>query len=199
LKAVGYDPDHDVGVFVLRLQCSSANCKESVACIGKYNCSLGCGSSGEPVINKALDPLFFFPTVPIFQLPAEMPVDIAEQLRQSFSLFWSNPNAAANSLRVAVEAMMDFHKVRKTTVNANGKRVPLMLHGRIVEFKKLNSDLGEKLMAIKWLGNSGSHLTGISKKRLYDGYRLVHYVMEEMFENKKRNLDKTIIRRKGRP
>jgi hypothetical protein len=153
------------------------------------------------VVDKALDPLFFYPTVPIFQIPADVPAEIAEQLRQSFSLFWSNPNAAANSLRVAVEAMMDFRHVRKTTVNANGKRVHLTLHSRIVEFKNSKADLGEKLMAIKWLGNSGSHLTGISKKRLYDGYRLVHYVIEEMFEDKKRNLDKlakTIIRRKGR-
>lgn len=189
LKSEGYDPDADVGVFVLRLECAMRNCRESVACVGRYSGYLGAGSSGETVGEKALDPLFFCPTVPIFDLPANVPDQIAEPLRQSFALFWSNPNAAANSLRVAVEAIMDLSNVRKTTVNSKGKRVPLILHARIEQFKTSNADLGKKLMAIKWLGNSGSHLTAISKKNLYGGFRLVEYVIQEMFEDRTKTLD----------
>ena len=178
-----------LGCFASILSVLGSTAGSRSPCVGKYSCSLGCDPSGQSKTETALDPRFFYPAVPIFPLPANVPARIAEPLRQSFALFWSNPNAAANSLRVAVEAIMDFRGVRKTAVNSKGKRVALMLHGRIEEFKKANSDLGEKLMAIKWLGNSGSHLTGISKKNLYAGYSLVDYVMEEMFEARKKQLD----------
>jgi len=104
-------------------------------------------------------------------------------------------------MRIAIEAIMDWCRIPKTSVNpTKPKRVKLTLHARIERFRKENPDLGEKLLAIKWLGNVGSHRGRISKKNVYDGYVLLRYVIEEMFERRKKNLDRLarrIIRKKG--
>jgi len=201
---VHYEIDCDYescfGIFVLRLLCSQTSCKESVDCVGNYCVNQDERPTGEPYWTNVLTPLFFNPTILIFSLPKHFPEPIRKPLLESFSLFWSNPSASGNSLRIALEALMDNQRVNKSARNKAGKRFHRKLHDRIVEFAGKNSDIGDKLLALKWLGNSGSHEKGLKPEDLVTGLKLMEYAIEELFEKRSRNLAATakrINRRKG--
>jgi hypothetical protein len=60
---------------------------------------------------------------------------------------------------------MDHLKIPSTQQAASGKVEVLALHKRIVLFKNGNPELGDLLLAVKWLGNYGSHGSELTEKR----------------------------------
>lgn len=197
---VDSDPTIIRGVFTLRLVCSRSTCHEAVSCVGSFQTIQDEHPSGEPEYLRCLSPLLFVPTICLFPLTSELTDRIKKPLVDSFSVFWTNSNAAANSLRISVEALMDYRRIKKWVKRNDGKEVEINLHDRILAYQKTAPDIGEKLLAIKWLGNSGSHLTGLERKDVIKGYTLYSHVLEELFENRTENLDKLakkINRRRG--
>lgn len=188
------------GTFALRLVCPHSACKEGVICIGKYSVEQDEYPNGEPFMAQLLTPLFFYPAIYLFSLPKPFPERIKKPLLESFSLYWSNPSASGNALRIALEALIDHQGVNKWEKSASGKRFMRKLHARVVEFATQKPDIGEKLLALKWLGNSGSHFSGLKQKDVVTGFELFEYVIDELFVRKRHRLAKTakrIIRRKG--
>jgi hypothetical protein len=212
------NPETECGTFTLHLVCSHGGCKEAVNCIGKYALVQDARLTGESFIGRLITPLFFNPTIQLFGLPPSIPDQIRKPLLDSFSLFWSNPHAAANSLRIAVEALMEHQRINKSARSKSGKRHMRNLHERIEEFAIRKPEIGDKLLAIKWLGNSGSHQSGALKPEdiwndpsgsrrgglkpqdLISGFKLLQYAVEELFEKRRHKLTrlaKKINRRKG--
>lgn len=195
------DMEHIIGVFSLRLHCPSASCAEQVFCVGKFHLVEEASkfNSGRIGFVPSLRPQFFTPTIPIF--PIHPKIDdpngksrIANPLWDSFSLFWSSPSAAGNALRIALEALMDYRGIKKTTINKKGKRVMIDLHSRIEMFQKKHpnlSELGDKLIALKWIGNSGSHLAGLEHKHMVTAYEIMEHIIDELFNNTSVRLKKT--------
>ena len=190
------DPEQICGVFTLRLVCARSVCKEAVSCLGSFKMVQDeYPDEGKPYFHM-LSPMFFTPTIHLFGCSPNLPDTIKKPLVSSFSLFWAHPNASGNSLRISVEALMDWRGVKKLGTD----RKPIKLHHRIVEFQKKEPDLGSKLLAVKWLGNSGSHLSGLERKDVINGYLLFSYVLEQMFERRLERLTKLakrINRREG--
>jgi len=188
------------GIFSLRLVCSHSPCKESVICIDRFENVRDERPDGTPFLARLLTPLFFTPTIHIFSLPKSLPDKINRPLLEAFALFWLNPSASGNSLRIALEALMNSQRIRKSARDKSGKRRLLNLHQRITEFAKSKPDIGEKLLALKWLGNWGSHQRGLKPEDLITGFKLMQYAVEELFEKRSQNLAavaKRINRRKG--
>lgn len=75
-------------------------------------------------------------------------------------------------------------------INRNKKRVKLSLHNRIEEFKKKSSALADLLMAIKWLGNAGSHITAITSNDILDAYEMMEHLLAEIYDPPAKNLAK---------
>jgi hypothetical protein len=95
---------------------------------------------------------------------------------------------------------MDIHHVKKSARDNSGKRYTLPLHTRIIEFAKIKGGIAEKLFALKWLGNRGSHQGGLTPKDLIVGFELMNYAVEELFTKRRQKLTtiaKKINRRKG--
>jgi len=194
------DPTMLFGIFTLRLVCSNPSCNEPANCTGLYRVVSESDTSGEILYRTMLAPAFFTPTIHIFPIPSKLPDKIRNPLMDSFSTFWANPSAAGNSLRISVEALMDYRCEKKWTTEKDGKEKEIPLHHRIVAFQKKSPHIGEKLLAIKWLGNSGSHLTGLQRKDVIKGYLLYSHVLEELFEKRTETLDamaRKINKRKG--
>ncbi len=116
-------------------------------------------------------PEFFSPPLPIFPLEKEYPKDIKRELAKSFSVFFADSSSAGNKLRTCIEILLDNQQVQKSN----------NLHSRIQEFRKMNNDLGEMLLAIKWLGNEASHATELDKNDLITAYEIIEYVLEKIF------------------
>jgi hypothetical protein len=191
----------ECGTFALWLKCSRQPCRETVCCVGSYNMTIVNRHDSEH-LESFLTPLFFHPIVPIFPYSDTLPDRIVNPLKESFSLFWSNPAASGNSLRITLERIMDHFGIKRFSRGAKGERGRMNLHHRIEHFGKRpgNTEVAAKLLALKWLGNHGSHTSGLQPQDLVKAFRLLEYVIEELFQKRTHTLTKLaaqINRRKG--
>ncbi len=76
---------------------------------------------------------------------------------------------------------MDHCHVPKRRKENKGTYSDLMLHKRIEIFSQTQKATGEKLMALKWLGNTGSHQGSLSRNDLLDGFEILEYLIAELF------------------
>lgn len=180
-KIIGPDADYFCGVFSLLLRCSMPKCAEVVFCSGSFTFMDEGDAQDGPSYVPALRPEFFTPSIRIFSPPKDLPEKVSKPLLDAFSLFWNNPSASGNSLRISIEGLLDYRCVKKWTLNSKGKEEALSLHARILEFKKQKPELAEKLLAIKWIGNGGSHLSGLELKDMVVAFRLMEHVLDELF------------------
>ena len=184
------------------LKCN--NCNDAVSVCGwtytyynmQYDPRTG---SYKDVDYPVFNPLFFFPALKIFVVPSKCPENVRNEIEQAFSLFWNDFSACVNRLRTAIELIMDDQKVKKTSKNSKGQRVKLTLHRRIVEFNAKDKDIGELLLALKWIGNTGSHVGEIERQDLIHAFQLLEYSLIELYEKRTetlRRLSKKIIKSK---
>ncbi len=95
---------------------------------------------------------------------------------------------------------MDAQGIPKKAKNKKGKFDDLTLHARIERFAKKQAEVGANLLAIKWLGNSGSHSTDLTANDMLDAFELLAHALEEIYEKKSAKLKKltaAIIKKKG--
>lgn len=130
-------------------------------------------------------PLFFTPPIHLFVIHKSIPKQLREELINSFNLFFADFSAAANKVRIALEILMNDLKISKT--NSKGK--DLTLHNRIELFEKSDPTLGEQLLSIKIVGNSGSHQSSIERADVVIAYEIIEHVLDELYVRKARMLD----------
>ena len=150
--------------------------------------------------NKIFQPHFFQPTLNLFKIAEDCPDTIKEEIINSFKLFWIDLSSCANKVRIALELLMDELNVNKTKTVKKGE-IKLNLHERILEYRKENSEVGDFLEAIKWIGNSGSHSGSLEKIDLVETYQLLEFSLNKLYDNKEAELKKIkneIIARKGK-
>jgi hypothetical protein len=128
-------------------------------------------------------PEWFHPAPPVFRIPSQCPTAIGRELERAFALLWYDPPSSANHMRSAVEALLDDRRVQKRVLNGKGKYQRLNLHDRI---GKYHSAASEPLLAIKWLGNAGSHLdfARVTRADVLDGLYIFEHVIELTFVKK---------------
>jgi len=66
----------------------------------------------------------------------------------------------------------------------------LPLHNRIIKFCKSNDKYKNILTAVKWIGNVGSHYDDVKAKNLLDGYRLIDYMLKELYIKEEKEIIK---------
>ena len=147
-------------------------------------------------------PEFFSESPPLIAVPEETPPEVLEELRGSFRLFWADPSACANRIRSSLEALLTAQRIPLTTgrIAAKGRRKFLSLHDRLVRFAAKQPELSEALMAVKWLGNAGSHSSPVTEDDIRDGFEIVELVLDKLYsrrEQRVKSLSRAINRRKG--
>jgi hypothetical protein len=125
------------------------------------------------------------PMPEIFEVPHKCPDDVTEELRAAFALFWSQHAACAGRIRVALERLMNHLGVAKRKKDKNGKFFDLSLHGRIDEFARSEPVIGPQLMALKWLGNAGSHSNReVGRDDLLDAFEILEHALGEIIDKR---------------
>jgi hypothetical protein len=124
----------------------------------------------------------------IFELPKKCPVDIAHELRAAFALYWSDPSATANRVRVALEHLMDHLGIQKRRKNKKGKFDKLTLHHRIEIFTKTEPRIGDQLMALKLLGNTGSHDGRVMRDDVLDAFEIIEHALLELIDHRSKRV-----------
>ena len=79
---------------------------------------------------------------------------------------------------------MNHLGVPKRKKEKNGRYFDLSLHARIDAFAKTKSPVGSQLMALKWLGNAGSHSTEVSKDDLLDAFEIMEHSLVEIIDKR---------------
>lgn len=199
-----WDPEWVRYTYSCLLVCSNDSCKEVVASAGRgsVDYDVTFDRNGEPDYEYAdfFQPLFFHPFLNLFDIPANCPALVQEELEASFGLFFSSPSAALNAARSAVEALVTHLGVKRFQIQ-NSKRRPISLHSRINLLTAQHAHIKELLLAIKWLGNAGSHPgAATSTDDVLDAYELIEHVLIELFVGKSKAmkaLAKKVNKRKG--
>ena len=199
-----WEPEWIRSVYTCLLICSNEKCREVVA-------SSGTGSvdwdiiedeygQQDQVYSDFFIPKFFEPHLNIFPIPKDCPASVVALLNESFKLFFSSPSAAANNVRAAIEELLTELKIKRFTT-ANGKRRFISLHQRIGLLPAKYAQFKDMILAIKWLGNAGSHGHGeVTADDVMDSYELIEHILQEIYEPKVKKLKalaKKVNKKKG--
>jgi hypothetical protein len=202
---LAFDPDRHVdGRFSCLMDC--AHCGNEVGVTGTYRLvderseDSEYGEIGGYV--ESYRPKYFTDSPHLVEIPENTPDVITEELIASFELFWSDPLACTNRIRSSVEKLLTAERIPQTTGRnpAKGRRQFLKLHQRIELYHKKRPDVAEKLMAVKWIGNAGSHASGTTVDDALDGYELMDWVLDTLYARRHRRasvLTREINRRKA--
>ena len=200
-----WEPEFTDLRFSCMMICSDGNCGEGVSLSGD-----GCldliveydklGFPAEHSLVSAFRPKYFWPPLNIIEIPNKTPRTISNELTQSFELFFSNPPSSANHVRIALEHILTELKVKRFA-RRNGRQLFLNLHQRIKLLPHKHSHLGDLCLAIKWLGNAGSHSEStITLDDVMDAYEIFAVLLQELYDDRKKTakkLAKSINKRKG--
>lgn len=198
-----WEPDWIRYVFSCIFECTNADCKELVACCGEgrvdyfeYEDEDGWERSSD---DRFL-PKYFNPPLVLMDIPAACPQEATAHLMESFALFFADPGAALNCTRAAVEAVLTNLGIKRFVV-AKGKRKPINLHQRIELLPPKYASLKDMLLAVKWLGNAGSHHGDESNAGdVRTTYDLLEHALSEIYEAKVKKLTaiaKRVNKKKG--
>ena len=122
-------------VYSCFFECSNKKCQEVISSVGRgdidhdqyYNHS----GEIEQEYTEYFYPRYFYPPLNFYTIPKNTPMEIKKEILESFSLFFCSPSASANRIRVALELILNYLKIKRYKYNHNRKRYKLSLHKRI--------------------------------------------------------------------
>ncbi|MFX0593308.1 DUF4145 domain-containing protein [Melissospora conviva] len=188
--AEDWDPDWIRGVFVGILTCSLTHCSERVAIVGDYevvymDTRSDASQEYAPWVSR-YRLRFARPAPLIVNCPPRTPPTVQNAAMAAATVIWTDPAGAAGRLRVAVEELMTAQRISRSKLeNKKGggqRRVPRTAHERIKEFELIKPDVAGVLMAVKWIGNSGSHKSGLSVQDVLDGAQMLSLALRLLYD-----------------
>jgi hypothetical protein len=199
-----WEPEWLEDRFSALLECQNGNCGELVSIGGRVTHSRGFDYEGQETMLERLRPTQLSPAPHLFRLPEGCPNEVRKELELAFTLYWQDVGSATNRLRVAVEALLTDLGIARTVIDAKKrKRVTLSLHARIEKYALKNRDAADFLMAIKWVGNSGSHSTlGVDRETFIASTELFEHAIDIIYVRtslRLKRVAKSLTDRKGKP
>ncbi|NNS10190.1 DUF4145 domain-containing protein [Erwinia sp. JH02] len=155
---VWFEYDHYEMVFSCLLRCSRKACMEAVAITGKgwVDCDMDYESDTLNFVER-FRASTFHPPLPVFIPRADCPDPVRQQLKEISALLAAHPSAAINTMRTVLEMLLDELKVPREVTRIGKDPLTLTLHRRIDVHPAILGGYGDAFMALKWLGNQGSH------------------------------------------
>lgn len=183
-----YDSDFEKYYFLINLICSGYQCKENVIVAGIITeHGIYSDNEGNGFQETTYKPTYFSKSPHIISIESSYPKDIIQLLESSFDLFWVDKMSCANKIRICLESLMDYYKVPKRSKKRDGTFKNLSLHERIKKcdiLKKSNFDNESFALAIKWIGNIGSHNSNdCSDEKILLAYELLDFILQDLFIN----------------
>ncbi|MBC6610816.1 DUF4145 domain-containing protein [Hymenobacter sp. BT507] len=180
--------------FAAPLKCNNTKCKDTVFVTGTGSVEEGYQEIDEDWYSQYYDsfkPIFFTLSPNIFTIEEACPTLIQSEIKKSFSLFFCDTHSCANKIRASIELLMNEFKIPSTKIQGK-KRISLSLHARIVKFGIKYPESTNALLAIKWIGNAGSHISDVEKSDLIDAYDILEYVLNKIFSKNTKEINKVI-------
>lgn len=183
------------------MRCAIPACREPVVVAGDYCVDVDVEDDGTTGEFDFFRLRFATPSLKIIVPPPGTPKTVIKAIESAAAIIWAEPNAAANRLRVAIDELLTAYGMRRFR-NVNGKRLRISTDFRIREFKRYEGEIGEALEAVKWIGNQGSHESGISVTDVLDGADLLSFALRQLYDRSEEEIQRRIRavnRRRGLP
>lgn len=136
---------------------------------------------GNMSYEDVFSPKYFLPSPRLIDIPVNAPAKVVSELEQAFVASWSDYASAGNRIRAAIERLLDSLRVQRLTVNVKGKREPINLHNRISKIKGKHTAAHDSLIAIKWIGNAGSHSNALTREAVFDALDIFESVLAGLY------------------
>lgn len=179
--------------FVAMLKCDNPGCRESSVVAGKGRVD---EEPDEKMENleyvDVLMPTYVNPSPLLIEIPKRCPDKVVEELREAFVASWSDFPAAGNHIRTAAEYLLDALGANKTNGKKGAALRFLSLHARIKNLKAKHQNVRDELMAIKWLGNAGSHIGALTRESVFDALDIFEAVLRNLYLDHPRKLKKLV-------
>lgn len=161
--------------FACTLRCTESSCDHqyfAVGTWGKYNKQGGVISMeySHNDCERWFFPSAFEPTLFFFSCEPSTPMDIQSSLDEVFKLYWISSAACANAIRKLIERLMDLQAIPGA-----------VLDQRLKLFGTSHPMLSQHLLAVKWIGNEGSHQNELERSDVLDGLELLAVVLSELY------------------
>lgn len=178
-----WDADWITRRFSFRSTCNNEECAEVATISGHSGVDQGYGYDGQTEYYDYYRIESFFPAPDLIPIPEEAPNDVDKLLKRCFVLYWVDTSAAANAMRASLEALMDEMKVPTSKKTKAGKVVPIYLHERIQLWSETHKDYADLCIALKEVGNLGSHGETVREKHFFGALEIYSHVLQQLFEN----------------
>jgi hypothetical protein len=120
-----------------------------------------------------LTPTYFEPSIPLFTIPSKCPENIKNEAQHAFKLAFSDFSASGNRVRTCLELY-----ILQLNEKATGT-----LHHKIESIKGVDATAYEILMAIKWLGNQGSHESSLQEYDLAFAFEALEFCLNKTYNS----------------
>jgi len=182
-----HEPEYDNHFIVFHLRCNNKRCCESVVAAGsgkteleQYYLDNGDSHSEYSIIFNLQ---YFHPHLKIFDVPKDVPEGIVHMLNKSFALFFCDSDSCGNRIRASIELLLDNINMPRVYKNKQDKEIRSNLHYRIEHLPEEHEKIKSLLLAIKWLGNIGSHGNdGLTNKETIDAYEILKLVLDIIYK-----------------
>lgn len=171
-------------VFSGILICKNAECKEVITISGSCLKDIAVGEElpdggYEERRISTYFPKFFYPNIKIFPIPKTIPDKVKEQINFAFSHYFNDLSSSANRIRNAIELILDDLKAPKSRKTKSGKKqIFKTLHSRIEHYSKRNVKLSKLLLALKIIGNEGSHIGKVENEDILNAFEILEMLLE---------------------
>ena len=199
-----WEPDWVYGGFHFMMVCRKSSC-DLVRVMGAMRVQRVQDSEWPEQYETVYMPTQFLPALPLLEHVDLCPRAVRERVDAAARVLWLDPNSAANRLRSATEAVMDDQGIPGEVARSGGKKATLHLHDRIEIFKETKPDYvtaADFLMAVKWVGNVGSHRDGLDIFDVLDGVELFDHALNLLYDTTGDVIERKaaqITARKGMP
>jgi hypothetical protein len=179
----GWEPEWITGTMHVIGHCDYSECKQRVIGVGKFRVdyatsALGSEHQGVPY-SEFYKVEYFNPPLPLLSLPEAVPQDVRNAIDRAAPIIFVDPSSAATVLRSSIELFLTDWGI--PAYDSSNRRITL--HKRIELWKAAteNQQVGEQLLAVKWIGNSGSHEgEPLSVRAVVDGLEFMDAAFNEL-------------------
>lgn len=201
---IWWEPEMEKGRFSATAYCVREDCKEPVALLGSTRTvQVPDDDYTQEQYVRYYQVLLMDPPPRLIEIPQGVPNAVTELVQATCRYVWIDPSSSGNRGRAAVEQLLNELRIPRRRRTKSGKYKSLQLWERISLFgERRRADLAEKLTAIRWVGNAGSHSSSMTTEVVLDGLDILWYVLDELYVGRKRHvarLAKRLTQRKGRP
>ena len=187
-------PENELCIFHMKMECTHPKCGEPVFVVGKGAVEesqvLDDEGNWDDVYLTWYTPEYFIPHLKFFRIPDETPYEVKRCINASFNLFFVGSGSALNEIRNAIEFLMDALKVPRVGPNEEDppEEVRWDLDKRVGKLSGEHRKYKQHLLAIKNLGNWGSHAVETTRQDVLNAYEVLHFVLDGIYEQREQQV-----------